>query len=268
MGELRGTALKQAHGQVRDALAAIKGFGALLGSRTVSSRSLNSSLPDVEASCSRLITSAQRAVPLLEDAFGHGSAGTLLHTLVSRCQTLSAALHTAKPINAARRIELERVARTLLPDLEGALVSLELLKEAWLSEPVLIDIKSLLAQGITKDANLQDGERTVRVTMMIALAQHEIKVKPKVAALVLASSVGFVSDGGQTPCAVEVASTLNPGFLFRITREHLVGIEIEVAIPHLIDASERCCKTATTACGSELTWWEDPKHALVSWPLN
>jgi hypothetical protein len=260
--------LEEAHGQVRDSLAAIKGFVTLLGSRRVSPRNLASSLPDVEGSCGRLMTSAQQAVPLLEEGLGTGATGTLLGTLLAGCQTLHAALQAAKPINAARRIELERIAQAVLPDLDASLVSFELLKEALLGDATMINVTSLLSQGISSDAILRDGERSVRATMVVSLEQPEIKVKPKVAALVLASSVSYVSQGGQGLCCVEVSSTVNPGFLIRVTREQRPGIEIQVAIPHLTEASEQCCKTAARSCGAELAWWDNPKRALVSWPLH
>jgi hypothetical protein len=264
--------LKLAYGEVRDALGAIKGFATLLRSSKVSPRNLESSLEDVEAGCARLVASAAQCTTLVEAKLGAGCTGDLLKGIQHSAAALQTKVRAAKPMNAARRIDLEHTTLAVLADLESSLMLIELVKEAAVSDPISVDLTSLLSPGRGSDPDLQPTKRTVLAQAVVHLSEHEFLVKPRVATLVLAYSVAFVTGENHNRCLVRIADAPNGGFSITIEGQiQATGMsyrEIEIAVPRVLPASEICCKTAARTCIAEVHWEHDPKRAVLSWAAH
>lgn len=261
-----------AHGEVRDALGVIKGFATLLRSSKVSPRNLESALDDVDAECTRLLASATRCVSLVEAQLGAGCTGDLLLGVQERTASLQSKVRAARPMNAARRIDLEHTTLGALADLESSLMLIELLKEAAISDPISVDLTSLLSPGRGSDPDLQPTKRTVLAQAVVELSQHEFLVKPRVATLVLALSAGFVTGEKQNRCTILISDALHGGFSITIEQQaRATGVsyrEIEIAVPRVLPASEICCQTAARTCIAEVRWERDPRRAILSWAAH
>jgi hypothetical protein len=271
--ETNPASLKQAHGEVRDALGVIKGFATLLRSSKVSPRDIEGALDDVEAGCTRLVHHARQCVALLEARLGAGCTGDLLQTIAARCTALQGKAHTAHPMNAARRIDLEHATQSVLTDLESCQTLIELMKEAAIADPISVDLTSLLSPGRGSEPDLHPTKRTVLASVVVDLRQHEFLVKPRVATLVLAYSAAFVTGEKHNRCAIRIVDSPKGGFSITIERlgQTIADVsyrEIEIAVPRVLSASEICCKTAARTCIAEVSWQQDPKRAVLTWAAH
>lgn len=263
--------LKLAYGEVRDALGVVKGFTTLLRSPKVSPRNLESSLEDVEMGCSRLVESSERCIALIEAKLGSGCTGNLLRSIHEPAALLQDGIRRARPMNAARRIALEHTTLAVLADLESSLMLIELVKEAATSDPISVDLISLLSPGRGSEPDLQPTKRTVLARTVVQLSQHEFLVKPRVATLLLAHSTAFVTGEQHNRCTIRIADAPNGGFSITIEPEAQTGVsyrEIEIAVPRLLPASEICCKTAARTGIAEVRWEHHPKRAVLTWAAH
>jgi len=265
--------LAQAHGEMRDALGAITGFSTLLRSPKVGPRTLEGALDDVLHGCGRLDVATQRCVALIEASLGASTTGDLLQVALARSALLQAKATRARPMNAARRIDLEQTMLTTVPDLEACLMLIDLLKEATTSNAISVDLTSLLNPGRGSDPDLQPTKRTVLAQVNVELSQHEFQLKPRVAALVIATSVAFVTQDKHSRCCIQITDAAKGGFQISIARRSATpidppGREIEITVPRILSASESCCKTAARSSVAEVTWDHNLHQALLSWSAH
>jgi hypothetical protein len=257
---------------VRDAIGVIKGFATLLRSPKVSPRNLEGALEDVDAACTRLVASASRCVTLVSAKLGADCTGDLLRNIQERAASLQSKVDAAKPMNATRRIDLENTMHTVMADLESCLSLIELLKEATISDPISVDLTSLLIAGRGSEPDLHPTRRTVLAQTVVQLSQHEFLVKPRVATLLLAHSVAFVTGEKHNRCSIRIVDAPDGGFSITIDPQpQATGVsyrEIEIAVPRVLSASEICCQTAARSGIAEVRWEHDPKRAVLSWAAH
>jgi hypothetical protein len=149
----KADALAIARGDVRDGVASIEHFLAVLGSRRVGPRVLARGIPEVLAGCTTLCASLASLAPALgaelaADPAGLAATQELLAHAVTRVGELATVLaaNRSASLDARERLALEAIVRRIAGDLGAVVRLVDLLGAAVTSETTTIDLGDAFAQ--------------------------------------------------------------------------------------------------------------------------
>jgi hypothetical protein len=158
--------LAVARGAVREGLAALEGFGDLLGSRRVGPKALERARADLGDACVALRAALLTLSAAIDDAFGEDFAATdtmdaLCGYAVDRADALAAAVGTDGPLSdARRRLALESEVRRNAAELRDAVVLCDLLASAAANAETELDLLDVLE---LRFGDVSRGEASARL---------------------------------------------------------------------------------------------------------
>jgi hypothetical protein len=260
--------LASASGVMRDTVGAIHNLQHLLGSVRVGPKALARVIPDVHASCGPMIVAAGDLVlGAASRGIGAESVKRLGELVTTRMNQLAEALGSAKKgaLRASDRLHLETAIAEGVKDLDGSLELVELMVEASASGSVPVDVMDVLREtAIRADTGSGRGRR-LRVTHTAPEHPILVRVNPRLAVRLLAFAAAIAA-GRDAGVHVEVAaeaSMCRLGF-----RPPAAGSDgLRVAIPPLIELSERCVAEVARSAGTALMTIPEECSSVVLFPL-
>jgi len=263
------SALEDARGKLRDALAGLKNLDQLLPSLRVGPKALSSVIPDVHAACEHM----RSAVLELLTAIGAKLEPDLRATeamrqfIEPRISELESALASTigRPMTAKARLALERVVARLSRDLDLARGLLDLLDEAIASAGIRIDVSELLQQTFqAKDAASIDPTRPLPTLLVLPNDHVELFVNPRVAMAIFSIAANLAaSDGSSVRVTLRVRDDGECGVW--ITRHPARALAL-ASPQHTTELTVSCLEAAARFAGARLDRSSDGSELAFVWP--
>jgi len=172
------SALSIARGAVREGLAALDGFGELLGSRRVGPKALERARADLGEACASLGTAICSLASVIDEAFGEdeaarASTSALCAHAIERARVLVAAVDVKGPLgDARRRLALEAAVKRHGAELKDAVALCDLLAAAAAPAPTELDLLDVLEQRFGAagrvEASVRVGIDAIRPAPLVA----------------------------------------------------------------------------------------------------
>ncbi len=254
---------------MRDTLGAIHNLQHLLGSVRVGPKALAHVIPDVRASCKPMAIAARELVAGAEGrGIGAASARSLAELITRRMDELDAAFGATKrgSLRAGDRLRLETSIAAGVRDLDGSLELVELMVEASAPGRVPVDAVDLLRESALRTDTGSGRGRRVRVTHDSAPPMISVRVNPRLAVRLLAFAAALAVGRG-AGLHVKMAQEAH-GCRIGMAVPAGAGEGLLVAIPPLIDLSERCAAEVALSAGIMLETIHEAHAAVVLFPFG
>ncbi len=253
---------------MRDTVGGIHNLQHLLGSVKVGPKALVRVIPFVHASCAPLIASA---VDLSRDAsakLGSSDAFDELSELVTRrLHELEAALGEAKgeALRASDRLRLEQAISATVRDLDGALELIELMVEATATGRVPVDVTDVIRESTVRQDTGSGRGRRVELSFDEPSEPIAVLVNPRLALRLVgfAAAIATGRDGGVHVKVNRADSSCR----LCITAPAQSTKQLSLAVPPLIDLTERCVAHIARAASANMEAARGARSAVTSFPV-
>lgn len=166
-------------GAAREGLGALRNLGELVQSVRVSPRSVAQVLPDVRAACPQMLEGIRKFVQLCPADMGMGPRELLDYVEPSLQQLARAMDYGGRSLPAAKRLELERLMRVRIPQLDAALDLLELLDIAATYVPAQVGMVELIGQCRAGDQPGGPGTRAIAIPVELPPEEIGVYANPR-----------------------------------------------------------------------------------------
>src|SRR5260221_7350975 len=252
-------------GVMRDTVGGIHNLQHLLGSVRVGPKGLAGVIPFVHASCGPMIDSEGG---LARGAGGGTESATKLSELVTnRMRELQAVLGKAggEALRASDRLHLEAALLETVRDLDGALELIELMVEASATGSVPVDVTDVIRESTVRLDTGSGRGRRVDLTFAPPKEPISLLVNPRLALRLVGFAAAIAADRG-AGVHVDVASD-GKSCRLRIASPAGSGKALAIAIPPLIELSERCADEVARAADPTFAATPGERGAVVTFPV-
>lgn len=262
------SALEDARGKLRDALAGLNNLDQLLPSLRVGPKALASVIPDVHAACEQMRSAVLELLTAIGAKLEPDSRATeaIRQFIEPRISELESALAATmgRPLTAKSRLLLERVVARLSRDLDLARDLLDLLDKATAGAGVRIDVSELLQQTFkAKDAGSIDVKRPLPVLVVLPPEHVELFVNPRVAMAIFSIAADLsASDGSSVLVALKLRDNGECGVW--VTRQ--THAPTATSAQHPSDVTLTCLEAAARFAGAKLEQSSDGSELAFVWP--
>jgi hypothetical protein len=267
----RDERLEQAHGELRDALSAIRNLEQLLKSVRTGPRALKSVIPDVYASCAALRSSIDLLLGALRRHATENTAPAALERFVGpRVDELEQALSRAarQEMNAKNRLQLEVVLSRLWRELDAARELLQLVEEAVWGPRIRLDLLELVSETFKAHSVRNPEIRLIRARLVSSKMGIELTVNPRVAMSLFSIGINLVaadSKDRSPRVLVDLDETGSCGVT--IDREPGAGEELVLPGRALIAPTIACAEAAAALTGGRVVRSAGNAVFSVSWSV-
>lgn len=253
---------------MRDTVGGIHNLQHLLGSVKVGPKALARVIPFVHAACEPLIASAGELPRDAGERLGSADSFEELSGLVTRrMRELERVLGETRreALRASDRLRLEAAISATVKDLDGALELIELMVEATALGRVPVDVTDVIRESTVRQDTGSGRGRRVDLTFEEPGRPISVLVNPRLALRLVgfAAAIATGRDGG-----VHVrTSTADSTCRLSITPPAKTEKPLTLAVPPLIELSERCVTDIARAASATVETTRGVREAVASFPM-
>jgi hypothetical protein len=255
-------------GMMRDTMGGIHNLQHLLGSVKVGPKALARVIPFVHASCAPLIASAGELPRDASVRLGECDSFEDLSSLVTRrMRELESVLGDTRreALRASDRLRLEASLSVTVRDLDGALELIELMMEATATGRVPVDVTDVIRESTVRMDTGSGRGRRVELSFEEPSEPIAVLVNPRLALRLVgfAAAIATGRDGG-----VHVTvTTEDSSCRLSITPPASAHKTLSLAVPPLIELTERCVTDIARAASATVETTRGVKAAVASFPV-
>jgi hypothetical protein len=255
-------------GILRDTVGGIHNLQHLLGSVKVGPKALARVIPFVHASCGPLIGATLELPRDASARLGASAAFEELSELVTRrMRELEAVLGGARGevLRASDRLHLESAISLAVRDLDGALELIELMVEATATGRVPVDVTDVIRESTVRQDTGSGRGRRVDLSFEEPSEPIAVFVNPRLALRLVgfAAAIATGRDGGVHVAVAKADSSCR----LSITAPAQPKKRLSLAVPPLIELTERCVTDTVRAASATLETRRGGKSAVASFPV-
>jgi hypothetical protein len=253
---------------MRDTVGGIHNLQHLLGSVKVGPKALARVIPFVHASCAPLIAAAKDLARDAGARLGAAESFDALSELVTRrMRELEHVLGDARgeALRASDRLRMEAAISGTVKDLDGALELIELMVEATATGRVPVDVTDVIRESTVRQDTGSGRGRRVDLSFDEPLTPVAVLVNPRLA-LRLVGFAAAIATGREGGVHVEV-TTDDGSCRLAITPPAHAQKPLSIAVPPLIELSERCVTDIARAAAAAVETSRGTKSAFARFPV-
>jgi hypothetical protein len=255
-------------GMMRDTVGGIHNLQHLLGSVKVGPKALARVIPFVHASCEPLIASAGELPRDAGARLGSAESFEDLSALVTkRMRELVRVLGETRKeaLRASDRLHLEAAISATVKDLDGALELIELMVEATATGRVPVDVTDVIRESTVRQDTGSGRGRRVDLTFEEPGHPISVLVNPRLALRLVgfAAAIATGRDGGVHVRVSEADSSCR----LSITAPAKAEKPLTLAVPPLIELSERCVTDIARAASAAVETTRGVREAVATFPM-
>jgi hypothetical protein len=260
----------RALGTLRDGVGSLRNLEQLLSSIKVGPRSIAGVIPDVVASCEPLRES-------LTDLSGtivvrlpstEGALDALGRHAGPQIDELSLALLEARrrDVNAASRLQLQQVVKTVVRDLECVVELVALLGEAVWTRPVVLGVGELVSEAFrATEPGIAQTRGTVRLTVSCTAVSMEFATRPNAVVGLVGHALRWLVEGDEQATAhVEISCPSDHEVRFTMQLGAHGTDYRYVSGRHVVPATAPCLDTVASVLGGGLQLQTEPRRVVIT----